>query len=34
MLVTISAMMSVIWLLAIAAKLKPAHQKIRARKGK
>jgi len=31
MLIVTSAIMSVVWLLALAAKLRPAQQKIRAR---
>lgn len=34
MLVTISAMISMVWLVAITVKLLPAQHKIRARKGK
>lgn len=34
MLVTITALVSMVWLMAIAIKLIPAHEKIRARKGK
>ena len=34
MLVTISALLSMVWLVVIAAKLNSAHKKIRARSGK
>ena len=34
MLVTLSALISMVWLVAITITLIPAHEKIRARKGK